>query len=449
MKRNLLIIILCVLILQFSIPSITLVEADAPLCGSNPLTAAILGEADNVEYEQLLKSLSGERAVTIGGQPFQYIETRYAPAIANGSAKARVMPWMLEQLNGWLQPAQIELDDFTFYYNSFPYTGQNIIATFPGTLHPEEIVILSAHFDSISSGNSFDSAPGAEDNASGTAALLEAARLLRSYRFDRTIKLVWFNAEELGLLGSASYVTDHDVSNVVGVVNLDMFGYDSNSDGCFELHVGTLPQSDLVGQCFVQTIQSNSLPLTFDYLTEQVTDASDHGSFWEVNVGAVEVLENHWDNQQPGGCVGVDESPFYHQTTDLSTNMNLPIAFQIAQAGIATAANLAGPVGVCYEELPQMAFTGLFGANLLQWQAPPQAGNYLLERSTTGCSGEFTPLGSTTDPQWLDEGIQPGVTYAYRMQVVGDASRGYCLSAPVCAEYTSPDQIIFLPALFR
>ena len=129
---------------------------------------------------------------------------------------------------------------FTFSYNFTPYTTQNIIATFPGTVHPEEVVILSAHFDSTST-NPFWLAPGAEDNASGTVALLEAARILRYYRFDRTLKLIWFNAEEQGLYGSAAYVADHPTANIIGVVNLDMFGYDSNSDGCFELHVGTLP----------------------------------------------------------------------------------------------------------------------------------------------------------------------------------------------------------------
>ena len=447
MKRRLILIILCVLALCLSITPAPQVQADVPACAENPVTTAILGDANSESYIQLLKSLSGEIPVTIAGQPGQAIYTRYAPAMASNSTRAQVIPWMLEQLNGWLQPEQVEQDSFKFTANSILYTTQNLIATFPGTVHPDEVVILSAHFDSTST-NPYWLAPGAEDNASGTAALLEAARILRYYRFDRTIKLVWFNAEEQGLLGSASYVADHPTGNIVGVVNLDMFGYDSNSDGCFELHVGTLSQSETVGQCFAQTIQSNSLPLTFDYITSGAETGSDHSTFWNKEIGAVEVLENYSNQFLPTGCSNSDPSPFYHQTTDYTIHMNLPVTFDIARAGIATAVNLAGPVGVCYETPPSILFFGLLGANLLHFDVP-QAETFFLERSTNGCGGEFTSLGSTHLNEWVDPDVQPGQTYAYRLQVLADASRGNCISTPVCMEYTTPDHFSFLPALFH
>jgi hypothetical protein len=448
MKPSLFLFILCILTLCLSITPAPQVQADVPACAVNPVTTAILGDADSASYIQLLKSLAGEVPVTIEGQPGQVIYTRYAPAIASNNVRAPVIPWMLEQLNGWLQPEQIEQDGFKFNYGSILYTTRNLIATFPGTVHPEEVVILSAHFDSTST-NPYWLAPGAEDNASGTAALLEAARILRFYRFDRTIKLVWFNAEEQGLLGSASYVADHPTGNIVGVVNLDMFGFDSNSDGCFELHVGTLPASDTVGQCFAQTIQSNSLPLTFDYITSGAETGSDHSTFWNKGIGAVEVLENYSNQFLPTGCSGSDPSPFYHLTTDYTVHMNLPVTFDIARAGIATAVNLAGPVGVCYDTLPTLSFTGYFGANLVHWDASPAAQAYRLERSTSGCAGEFTPLGSTNVNEWLDADVTAGQTYAYRLRVVADASRGNCISTPVCMEYTAPDHFAFLPALFH
>ena len=390
MKRRLLLTILCVLALCLSISPAPQVQADVPACAENPVTTAILGDANSESYIQLLKSLSGEIPVTIAGQPDQVIYTRYAPAMASNNVRARAIPWMLEQLNGWLQPEQIEQDGFKFTANSILYTTQNLIATFPGTVHPEEVVILSAHFDSTST-NPLWLAPGAEDNASGTAALLEAARILRYYRFDRTLKLVWFNAEEQGLDGSQAYVTDHPTNNIVGVVNLDMFGYDSNSDGCFELHVGTLPASNTVGQCFAQTIESNSLPLTFDYILSGAETGSDHSTFWNKGIGAVEVLENYSNQFLPTGCSNSDPSPFYHLTTDYTVHMNLPVTFDIARAGIATAANLAGPVGVCYDTLPMLTFLGLPGVNQICWVAPPAAQSYHLERSTTAAPGSSLP----------------------------------------------------------
>lgn len=447
MKRSLLLMSLCVLLLCISLQPAPQVQADMPACSANLVTTAILADASYEQYVQMLKSLAGEIPVTIGGQPGQAIYTRFAPAMASNSERAKAIPWLQEQLNGWLQPVQLELDEFNFSYNSMPYTSHNIIATIPGSLHPEEVVILSAHLDSISD-NPFQLAPGAEDNASGSSALLEAARIFRYYRFERTVKFIWFNAEEQGLLGSAAYVADHPTDHIVGVVNLDMFGYDTNQDGCFELHVGSLPESQPIGECFANTIQSNGLPLTFDYLTDTATSSSDHGTFWDAGVGAVEVLENHFFNELPGGCVGVDANPFYHKQTDYTIHMDLPITFQIARAGLATAANLAGPLGVCYETPPSISFFGLLGANLLQFEAP-QAEIYTLERSTGGCEGEFSLLGNTPQPEWLDSDVVPGVTYAYRLQVVADASRGHCLSAPVCQEFTAPEHFLFLPSLLR
>ena len=445
MKQSLYFISLCVLFLCLSIQPVPQVQAEVPDCSGNPVTTAILADASYEQYVQMLKSLAGEIPITIGGQSGQAIYTRYAPAIASDSVRAPVIPWMLEQLNGWLQPEQIEQDEFTFSYNFTPYTTENLIATFPGTVHPEEVVILSAHFDSISD-NPYWLAPGAEDNGSGTAALLEAARILRFYRFDRTLKLIWFNAEEQGLLGSAAYVADHPTENILGVMNLDMFGYDSNNDGCFELHVGTRPESQPVGQCFANTIQSNGLPITYDFVMDGAEDRSDHRTFWNLGIGAVEILENHSNQEIVNGCVGADASPFYHSALDVTTNMNLPVTFQIARAGITSAANLAGPLGVCYETPPTILFFGLLGANLLQFDAP-QAETYLLERSTSGCGGEFTSLGSTHLNEWVDTDVQPGQTYAYRLQVVADASRGHCLSMPVCMEYTAPEHFLFLPSI--
>lgn len=102
-----------------------------------------------------------------------------------------------------------------------PSVSFNVIGTLEG-IHPEQgIVYLGAHYDSVSG------APGAHDDASGVAAMLEAARVLAmtGHRTKATIKFLAFGAEELGLLGSLAYVNDHEAEvteHGLGMVNLDM-----------------------------------------------------------------------------------------------------------------------------------------------------------------------------------------------------------------------------------
>src|SRR5688500_10589470 len=76
----------------------------------------------------------------------------------------------------------------------------NVVATLRGTVNPELVYVVSSHFDSVEPG------PGADDNTSGTAALLDAARVLARRPQPATIKFAWFTGEEAGLLGSREFV---------------------------------------------------------------------------------------------------------------------------------------------------------------------------------------------------------------------------------------------------
>lgn len=96
-------------------------------------------------------------------------------------------------------------------------TTQNVIGVKRGTRLPNEIVVVGGHADSVKQ------SPGANDNASGTAAVLEAARILASIRTARTIHFIAFGAEEIGLVGSRFYVQNRP-GTVVGMINMDMVG---------------------------------------------------------------------------------------------------------------------------------------------------------------------------------------------------------------------------------
>ncbi len=92
-----------------------------------------------------------------------------------------------------------------------------------GATHPEEIIVMGGHLDSInmSGGN----APGADDNASGSANLLEALRVILTLpKTARTLEFMWYAGEESGLLGSAEIAKAYKAqkANVIGVLQLDM-----------------------------------------------------------------------------------------------------------------------------------------------------------------------------------------------------------------------------------
>ena len=120
--------------------------------------------------------------------------------------------------------------DFKLQNLSITETGDNILAVQWGTKTPEEYVICGAHYDSYSwAGYDPDTirSPGADDNASGVAGIIETARLLSNYTFDRTIIYANWCAEECGLVGSAAYAAEcaEKALDIVGYFNLDMTGY--------------------------------------------------------------------------------------------------------------------------------------------------------------------------------------------------------------------------------
>ena len=81
--------------------------------------------------------------------------------------------------------------------------------------------MLTAHLDSVAN------APGANDNASGVAGVLELARILKGYQSVREVRFALFGAEEIGLVGAYNYVAslpEEELSRIVGVYNMDMIG---------------------------------------------------------------------------------------------------------------------------------------------------------------------------------------------------------------------------------
>ena len=140
------------------------------------------------------------------------------------------------EVQDWLVSRYEQMGFDTVMLHDFPLpdsdmeTADNILAVKWGTKTPEEYVICGAHYDSWNSdGTDPDTirSPGADDNASGVSGILESARLLSNYTFDRTVIFANWGAEEIGLIGSAAYAHDcaEQGMDIVGYFNLDMTGY--------------------------------------------------------------------------------------------------------------------------------------------------------------------------------------------------------------------------------
>ncbi|WP_322507323.1 M28 family metallopeptidase [Anaerolinea sp.] len=366
-----------------------------PLCTVSPEVSQILSLTSKEDWSRWIRQLSGSEAVQIRGEYYR-ITTRYSSALFSGNIHAQAYEYIRQWLLLWYPKEWIAEQSFQFSGE----TWKNLILTIPGSTHPEEFLLATAHLDSISP-DPLRLAPGAEDNASGVATLLEMARIFRHYRFDRTIRLIWFTGEEQGLIGSKAYVRDYGTSGVAGVLNFDMFGYDQDGDGCFEIHTGTLPQSKLLGKCMVSLISAYNLNLKTDLIDGYNMTFSDHASFWETGIPAIEVLENHFYNAPTSGCAGKrDQNPNYHTIHDTIEEINLPVGFAIAQAGIATMSSLAGVESPCFQQIPHLQVRVLQGLPHLEWTEVEHASHYRLLHAHPGCYSTGNLITETPLLHW-------------------------------------------------
>ena len=161
-----------------------------------------------------------------------------------------VQDWLVSRYKGFGVDT-VMLHDFDVPYFE-QGTADNVIAVKWGTKTPEEFVVCGAHYDSWNA-DGYDPdtirSPGADDNASGVAGILETARILSSYTFDRSVIFANWCAEEIGLVGSAAYAHDcaEQGMDIVAYFNLDMTGYlEEGSD----IHVNLMytTQDSLLGR---------------------------------------------------------------------------------------------------------------------------------------------------------------------------------------------------------
>lgn len=338
----------------------------SPTGEQDPIINEILSESSQTRWLDWIAALSGEVPIQTA-QGEERILSRSSLILFEPSYSPSAFDYLERELIalGFHKGVDYEIHTYDFPYSESyaDRNWKNMVLTFQGsdpTLKAEK-VLLVAHLDSTSDQETV-LAPGADDNASGSAGLLEAAALFRHYTFKRTIHLVWFSGEEQSRQGSEHFVVDYAewLPDIKAVINLDMFAFDWDNDRCFEIHAGTLPGSHEIASTFEKIIDTYNLDLRFDLIDDtSAYQLSDHKPFWDQNVPSVFIFENGFF-QPEGVCKVVDRNTTYHSTADTLTYINPDTGFSILEAAIGTVAYIAIPENACFKEaLSVLGFSAL------------------------------------------------------------------------------------------
>lgn len=192
--------------------------------------------------------------------------------------------------------------------------GVNVLAMVPGARTPERYIVVSAHFDHVGTrdGNIYN---GADDNASGTAAVLQMAAHFQRHRPTHSIIFAFFDAEETGLAGARAFVAKPPVplANIAANVNLDMV---ARGDNGLLWAVGTTPYPQMK-PIVESTIPDARVTLRMGFDTgsgrDNWTSLSDQGAFHAQGIPFVYFgVEDHADYHAPSDDAEKVNAGFYY-----------------------------------------------------------------------------------------------------------------------------------------
>ncbi len=311
----------------------------------------VLASLAAADIETVVKPLAGQSPLLDGG----HLRSRHIHSEDNPRAVKEIAS-RLAALN----------PDIKIRLHAFTHEGK-LLHNVEGELASEqsnEVVLVTAHLDSTAAFDSdFDpehgKAPGADDDASGVAAVLAIASVILQLRsispLRRTIRFVLFNAEEHGLVGSKAYAKQQadSLAMIVAVLQMDMIGYNVKPPRTWEVHAGYWPDPDVQRRSLsvAKTVKSLSRAVSPDLKEPQIHSSSedmldeaegrsDHASFQERGYAACVASEDFFpmatqENPNPDS----EGNPAYHRGHD--TFVDPEYAADIARVIAATAWILA------------------------------------------------------------------------------------------------------------
>lgn len=246
---------------------------------------------------------------------------------------------------------------------------KNIVAVLPrrADASSKRIFIICAHYDTQAgrepSWNPLaTTAPGANNNGTGVAAMLEIARLLSRYEYDHELRFVALGGEELGFLGSRFYVRNASTMNgnsgtgdtvrarehIVCVFNLDMFGFNWRSD---LVEIVSNNDSAWISRALIIANSWYNIGLKIRRTQDEFVDISSHKSFWDNGYNAVTLTESStpWRDSQ-----NYDANPFYHTAADTADKVNFRLVRKVTQLVLVTIDSLLTDMFDPMRQLPRV-----------------------------------------------------------------------------------------------
>jgi hypothetical protein len=376
--------------------------------------------------------------------------------------------WILNEMTGYSPKLQVRFEKFRVKKQGQRIFKDvdlyNVVAILPGKKMPETVVVVSAHYDSLNLGtrpaaapagpgteagagsgagapgnttanmtladfekNAELPAPGVCDDASGTAAVMELARVMSQYEFDKTVAFIVFAGEEQGLIGSSLQAVKAKKENqaIEAVLNNDIIGTDVAGNGRMgngSVSVYSDETMDSVSQQlsrYVREIGERYLPsmkINTVFMGDRLGRGGDHTPFQWEGFAAVRVSTPNeiYANQ--------------HRATDTLANMSVPYTARVAKVNLVAAASLAlGPKppivlpepraggGGGRRPMPMIARGGGYDA-VLRWRAAGVEDDI---------KGYAIVMRATTSPYWEQE-IYVGkvTTYTLKDVSIDDAKFG-------------------------
>lgn len=260
-------------------------------------------------------------------------------------------------------------------HGGFTYT--NVVFTIPGTVYPDRMYIVGAHYDSVN-------CPGADDNASGTAGVLEAARVLSQYGFQSTLVFIAFDQEETYLHGSSGYDATHTTEDIRGMISMDMIAFNHPDDA---YHNKAWIASASSGETGVRdTLAQAFSTYTSIASATGIMGSSDHVPFADRGDGSALLIEY--------AMSGPYRNPYYHQTSDYTVDalgnpqtwtygdkthdyIDYAYATDMTRGVVGYLATVAGLYVVPEPASPSMIFSGAMAVLLLlrrRWMVAASTG---------------------------------------------------------------------------
>ncbi len=329
----------------------------------------------NPTVQKIVDSVSQERiAATL--RKLESFQTRNIfseddnPTRGVGAARR----WIYDQFTGYSPRLQVRFDTYKVkkgrgrIYRDVDL--HNVVAVLPGKLNPEHEFIISGHYDSLAlrrrnadgtttqtdtpagggapGGGEFrfdpsqvaDTEPGVTDDGSGTAAVMELARIMSQYEFEKTIVFIAFAGEEEGLIGSSLYARKARKQNEIidGVLNNDIIGSEVSGNGRIDNATISVYSEDPPDSSsrqlarYVKDVAERYLPsmkMDLVFRADRIGRGGDHTPFNQEGYAAVRITtpNENYANQ--------------HSVTDTFENTSVPYASRVIQANAAALASLA------------------------------------------------------------------------------------------------------------